>query len=109
MDANQDYGGYLGVLNVNGSPGGITTVLGTRGAQVDLPALFARSGNIGIGASDPNTALDVSGAFNLRGTSAPALSPPAKITEIICSSTGAACNTQLSGNTALRAGVIRGG
>ena len=41
-----------------------------RGSPVSFPA-----GNVGIGTTSPNTALDLNGAFSARGMSAPAVSP----------------------------------
>jgi len=53
VDTNQDYGGYMGAFNFDGTSSGMVLGLGTRGAGFDLPALFMRNGKVGVGTGAP--------------------------------------------------------
>jgi hypothetical protein len=63
IGTNYDYGGYLGVLNQDGTSAGVTAVIGTRGNGTDVPALYVKnSGNVGIG-----TATTTAGTLVVQG------------------------------------------
>ncbi|MFA5886354.1 MAG: tail fiber domain-containing protein [Patescibacteria group bacterium] len=58
LNNNQDYGIYIAENNVDYSSGQIAE-FGTRYGGTDYPALYLRSGNVGIGTSSPSYLLTV--------------------------------------------------
>jgi hypothetical protein len=65
-DPNQDFGSYFGEINGDGG-GGQIAVIGTRAGGGDMPALYVREGNVGIGMALPAAKLDVAGNIRLEG------------------------------------------
>ena len=57
VDYNQDYGAFLGTMYFTDNTAG--TVLGSRHAGIDHPAIYLRQGNVGIGRVSPVASFDV--------------------------------------------------
>jgi hypothetical protein len=66
-DNNQDFGAYFGEMNIDGGSGQVA-VIGTRTGGGDIPAVFARSGSVGIGTATPMATLDVAGNIRCEGS-----------------------------------------
>ncbi|MFA5932017.1 MAG: tail fiber domain-containing protein [Candidatus Paceibacterota bacterium] len=58
---NPDYSTYVGSINVDNGVTPTIGVIGTRGSAVDSPAIYLKSGNVGIGTTAPLTKLQVLG------------------------------------------------
>ncbi|PYS50158.1 MAG: hypothetical protein DMF68_08095 [Acidobacteria bacterium] len=59
VDTNQDYGGFMGVINNDGTAPGIALSFGTRGAGFDFSGMSVRAGRVGIGNNNPTALLSV--------------------------------------------------
>jgi hypothetical protein len=69
VDGNMNYGAYVASSYFGSGGADMGLTLGTRGDGTDYPALYARFSKIGIGVTDPSTALDVSGTISFAANS----------------------------------------